>query len=219
MRYYALDTSARGDAETDAEHEEGWRKGDVASCPACGATIGMLAWLPPLCAELKLFGNHFGDFAFIRGSDDFLVSQKFRGVYYAQRLTGLVGFDPVQVVKVRSRRKLTSEPPMYFRVSANYGQTALDLAVSGFEWLEQPTCRECWSAHIVRWKCLKLKEGTWTGEDAFRPRGKPRQIMVSQRFKDACGLYGIKNAVFVPAEISGYDFYKGMETTKFKAPQ
>jgi hypothetical protein len=207
MRFYTLNMSPRGDADTCAEEEEGHNRGDAALCPRCGSAVGMLAWLPPLRVVLKLYGKEFGDFAFMGARDDFLASQKFRETYFQHRLTGLVGFDPVDVIGVKSRRKNLSAPPKYFRVCAPYGKTALDLRASGAAWLEQPTCPLCWTATIVRWKRLVVDEATWTGEDAFRPRGMAGQTMVSQRFKDACDQHGIKNAIFTPAEISGHDFY------------
>jgi hypothetical protein len=152
---------------------------------------------------------------------DFLVSQKFREVYFQHGLTGLVGFDPVEIIKVKSksRRKILSRSPMYFRVRANYGGTALDLAASGMEWLEQPTCSECYTATIVRWKRLVVKEDTWTGDDIFRPRGMSGEVMVTRRFKEACLSHGITNAVFMPGEKACHDFYPGLVTGKFRAPQ
>jgi hypothetical protein len=219
MHFFALDTSADGEAETCFENEKGYNQGDAELCPVCGAAIGMLAWLPPLRVTLQLYGKELGDFAFGSGGDDFLVSPAFRDVYYRYGLSGLAGFDPVEVLKVKSRRKNLPKPPMYFRVCANYGQTALDLAASGFEWLEQPTCRLCWTATIVRWKRLVVKDATWSGEDIFRPRGMAGEIMVSQRFKDACERHAIKNAIFTPAEQSGHDFDPDQVTGKFKAPQ
>ncbi len=87
-------------------------------------------------------------------------------------------------------------------------QMALDMAASGFEWVDPPTCPQCRTGNIKRWKRLALEPGTWTGEDAFRPWGSNR-IMVSERFKDACERHGIKNAEFTPAEQAGHDFYLG----------
>ncbi len=59
----------------------------------------------------------------------------------------------------------------------------------------------------MRWKRVIVDENTWNGADAFRPRGSPGETIVSQRFKDACELNGITNAVFLPAETYGHDFY------------
>lgn len=218
MQFFSLDVHPNGNAETCFTQEEGYRHGDALRCPACGAAVSMLAWLPPFRVELELHGKEFGDLAFGPGYD-FLASQKFREVYYQHALAGLAGFDPVDVINVKSRRKVGCRPPMYFRARASYGNTALDLAASGFEWLEQPACSYCYTATIVRWKRLVLKEDTWTGEDVFRPRGMAGETMVSQRFKDACQQHGIKNALFTPAEASGHDFYPGKATAKFRAPQ
>jgi hypothetical protein len=68
-------------------------------------------------------------------SNDFLVSERFKEVYEARHLTGLTGFDPVEVIKIKSHKKLRSEPPSYFRVGVYYGQPALDQAASGCEWI------------------------------------------------------------------------------------
>jgi len=210
VKFYSLNTNPDGDAETCVREEEGYHHGDAARCKICGAPTSMLAWLPPFRANLELFGRVFGDLAFLGASTDFLVSQKFRQAYYQAGLTGLIGFDPVEVLKVKSRRKHLPQPPMYFRVQAHYGTTALDLPASGMEWLERPTCDYCQVATIVRWKRLVVKDGTWSGEDIFRPRGMSGETMVSQRFKDACEQHRITNAYFTPAEESGYDFYPGM---------
>jgi hypothetical protein len=218
VRFYELRKWARGDAETCFSEQKGYRQGDAARCPVSGAAVSMLTWLPPFRVELELYGKHFGDLALDVGNS-FLVSQKFRQAYYQDGLTGLVGFDPVEVtkVKIKSRRKIQSRPPMYFRVSVMRGQAALDMAASGFEWVEPPTCPQCRTGNIKRWKRLALEPATWTGEDAFLPWGS-NSIVVSQRFKDACERHRIKNAVFTSAEEAGHDFYPGETGTDATTP-
>lgn len=211
MQFYELNMSPRGAADTCAEEEDGSPRGEAEVCLACGRAVGMLAWLPPFLVVLKLYGKTFGDFVFMGATDDILVSEKFRDVYRTNGLTGLVGFDPVEVVRVKSRRKKLAKPPTYFRVAAQYGNTALDLAASGIEWLTRPTCDLCRSATLVRWTGLIVEQSTWTGEDAFRPRGMPGATMVSERFKRACEANDITNAFFTPAEAAGHDFYPGDE--------
>jgi hypothetical protein len=210
MQFYVLDHFPSGDAETCASKETGYNLGDAPACPACGSAVGMLSWLPPFRVVLKLYGKEFGDFAFMGASNDFLVSQRFRDEYQRQSLTGLTGFDPVEVIRVKSRKKKRPEPPPYLRVGVSYGQPALDMPASGFEWLEPPTCPVCRTGNIIRWKRLVLESGTWTGEDAFRPRGLSGTIMVTERFKHACEEHQIKNAIFTPAEAAGHDFYPGL---------
>jgi hypothetical protein len=205
MQFYELEQSPGGDAETCYREEQGYNQGDAASCPACGGTISMLSWLPPFRVELELHGKEFGDFAFAPAANDILVTQKFCAVYHDHKLTGLTGFDPVEVLRIKGRRELP-KPPTYFRVSVGYDNPALDLAASGFQWHEPPKCTFCREATKIRWQRLALEEGTWLGEDAFRPRGMSAAIMVSQRFKDACEKIGITNAFFTTAEVAGQDF-------------
>lgn len=206
MQFYELEQCPQGDADTCYSEEEGYNQGDAASCPACGGATSLLSWLPPYRVVIELHGKEFGDFVFIPAGNDFLVSQKFREVYYSNGLTGLSGFDAVEVLRVKTRRKRLPNPPAYFRVTASYGQTALDLKASGLEWHEPPKCDYCRSAMKIRWQCLIVEDGTWSGEDAFRPRGLSSRIIVTQRFKDACEQNGITNAVFTPAELAGHDF-------------
>jgi hypothetical protein len=171
----------------------------------------MLQWPPPLRVDLKLYGKHFGDFVFCVGND-FLVSERFRVIYHSCGLSGLIGFDPVEITGVVTRkRRKTPSPPRYFRVGVIYGSAALDLTASGFEWLAPPTCTYCRIANIVRYQRLVLEDGTWTGADAFRPRGLSAQIMVTQRFKDLCEENKITNAFFTAAEVAGTDFYPGLK--------
>lgn len=214
VQFFSLNAHPNGEAETCFSEEEGYNQGDAEYCPACRAPVSSLTWLAPFRAELELYGKEFGDFAFGHGSDVFLASQKFRQLYYQYDLAGLLGFDPVEVIKVKykSNRKTDARPPMYFRVMVTRGQTALDMTASGFEWIDPPTCPVCRSGNKKRWKRLILEPGTWTGEDVFRPRGLTGEIMVSQRFKDACQHHAIKNAVFTPAEECGHDFYSGDTT-------
>lgn len=206
MQFYELEQSPGGDAEICYSEEEGYNQGDAVSCPTCGGTISMLSWLPPFRVELELHGKEFGDFAFAPAANDILVSQKFHDVYYDHKLTGLSGFDPIEVLRIKSRKRQLPKPPTYFRVSVSYGSSALDLAASGFEWHEPPKCDHCREATKTRWQRLALEEGTWSGKDAFRPRGMSAAVMVSQRFKDACEQNGITNAFFTPAEQAGHDF-------------
>src|SRR4051794_20153926 len=90
VRFYELDRHPSGNWETCFSYEEGYNQGDAERCPACGAFISALKWLPPYRVELDLYGKRFGDLAFGFGGDDLLVSQKFRQVYYEYSLAGLI---------------------------------------------------------------------------------------------------------------------------------
>lgn len=140
-----------------------------------------------------------------------LISLRFRELYHRHGLKGLSGFEPVEVIKVKSRRKKMPDPPPYFRAVVGRGRTAIDVVASGFEWLEGPTCTECRDAHIVRWQRIVIEQETWTGDDIFIARGLSGTFIVSKKFKDVCESNDVTNAIFVPAESYGHDFYPGMK--------
>jgi hypothetical protein len=60
---------------------------------------------------------------------------------------------------------------------------------------------------LRRWQRVILEPGSWTGEDIFHARGLPATYITSERFKEVCERYRIANAVLIPAEEYGYDFY------------
>ena len=210
MSFFVLDSFPRGSADTEMTEAKGYVQGDALRCRGCGRYVGGLKWLAPYRAELALHGREFGDFVF-GGGDDFLVSQNFVTIYRRHGLTGLSGLEPVEIVKVKSRRKKGPEPPPYFHVVVSRSRTAIDLAASGFEWLEPPNCMECRLGDIIRWKRIVIEDGTWTGEDIFIARGLSGTILTSERFKVVCNDNHITNAIFVPAESYGHDFYPGLK--------
>lgn len=182
----------------------------------------MLKWLPPYRVSIKLYAQEFGDFVFGAGGEDLLVSELFADLWRHHGLNGLSGFDPVEVIKVKSRRKNPPSPPRYIRVAVGRGPAALDLKASGMEWLEPPDCMKCRSSGIVRWQRVVIENDTWTGEDIFSPRGLSGTWVVTSRFKALCEDYQIKNAKFIPAEEHGHDFYPGLkdpsELDQFRSP-
>ena len=211
MQFYVLDKFPRGPADTCMGKAKGYVQGDAPRFSKCGGTVGMLEWLPPFRVEIELYGKEFGDFVFGASSNVLVISLRFKELYHDHGLTGLSGFEPVEVIKIKSRRKKKPDPPPYFRAVVGRSRTAIDLAASGFEWLKPPTCMECRRAHIIRWQRIVIEKGTWTSDDIFIPRGLSATIVVSQRFKDICESNGVTNAIFLPAESYGHDFYPGMK--------
>jgi hypothetical protein len=207
-RFYSLSGRDSGDADTTALREPGFNRGDALKCCRCGEAVSLMSWLPPFRVLLQRYGKDFGDIVFLPGSD-FLVSERFRGLYGQSGLTGLLDFEAVTVVKVQTPQRNRPETPQYYKVGVHYGRAALDLTASDFEWEHSPTCDECRTDHIKRWKRLVVEEATWTGEDAFRPRGMFSAILVTERFKTFCEEHQITNAEFTPAEQAGHDFYPG----------
>jgi hypothetical protein len=108
--------------------------GDIAKCEVCGQPVGPRAWLPPYNVELETWGNGFGDIAFTHVSQDILVTPTFRKAYDKSGLTGLSGFEAVQVAHVRKHKDFHGDIPLYQRGHILRGKPAIDPVASGVEW-------------------------------------------------------------------------------------
>ena len=140
-------------------------------------------------------------------ASDILVSLRFKELWENQGLAGLSDFEPVEVVKVTRHRKLVGEPPLYFKAAVVLSQAVVDDVASGVEQEEPPTCPACrLGGGIKCWRAIIIEPGTWDGIDIFRPRWAGA-FLATSRFKDFCEVNEIRNAVFIPAEEYGHDFY------------
>ncbi len=200
-RFFVLQPNVWGPYDTQFDDVEPVNCGDPPQCPQCGEHMGMLTWLPPYRVELELHGQGFGDFVEGPGYDA-LISERFAQAFRAEGLTGLLGFHPVEVVRVRRRRKRPqpgSVPP-YVAVTACFGRGAVDEARSRIRRSEPITCPECRSAGVDSVHGFALEPGTWQGEDVFRPRGKRGSIVVSERFALFVQRHGFTNMKLTPIE-------------------
>jgi hypothetical protein len=192
---------------TRASPEEGFNVGPAPRCPACGSFVGLLRWLPPYRVELETWGREFGD-VMITG-EELLVSERFKGTYTRSGLRGLLGFEPVEVIKVKRHRRCGGEPPRYFKAEVVRSETTVDLVASEAEWeggeLECPVCLDH-SGTFLRQKRVVIKSETWTGHDIFHARGGTN-FVASRRMKETCEANEIKNAVWIPASDFEVDYY------------
>jgi hypothetical protein len=202
-RFFVLtegESWSRYDAEVDPVEPE--NLGEAPRCPRCGDFIGMLPWLPPYRAELELHGQELGDLLKVPGYE-LLISERFAEAFRAEGLTGLEGFHPVEVLRVRRRGKGSRKPlavPRYQVVSPCYGRGAVDKVLNRVRTPEPPTCPECRATGVDAIHGFVLEPGTWAGEDIFRPRGMQGDIVVSERFKDFAERHQLTNVVLTPTE-------------------
>ena len=207
--FFVLDSAPEGEtlrARTDALTMDNPKLGEAPRCPACGQYTGGMSWLPPFRVELRAWGREFGDLAFV-SADEILVSERSLALWHQNRLVGLSGFEQVDVEKVQGDRQLVGKPPRYFRAAVKVTRAEIDYDSSGFEWERPPDCPECRLGHLLkRWRRILIKPGTWTGEDLFIPF-QMNVFLASKRFKQFCEANEITNAVFLPAEEYGHDFY------------
>lgn len=81
--------------------------GEAVKCEECGSFLTGLEWLPPL--DVKLSRGKVGDV--IYGTfDHFIVSERFKELYYENKFQGIHSFDPVTMYQ---RGKLILEKYYY----------------------------------------------------------------------------------------------------------
>src|SRR5687767_2713767 len=108
-RFSVLSDDMWGPHDTKLSTVDPANLGEAPLCPRCGRAHGMLTWRPPFRAELELHGEGFGDFATGPGYEA-LISERFADTFRAEGLTGLLGFHPVEVVRVRRRTRKGPKP-------------------------------------------------------------------------------------------------------------
>jgi hypothetical protein len=219
-RFFVLEADVWGPHDTQFDTVEPDNLGDPPPCPKCGKTIGMLTWLPPYRAELELYGRGLGDFVEGPGND-VLISERMAEAFRAEGLTGLLGFHPVEVVRVRRKRKgpKPDTVPRYFAVTARFGPGAVDDARSRLRRDKPVTCPECRSTGVDTIHGFTLESGTWQGEDVFRPRGLQGDVVVSERFAEFVKRHGFTNMKLTPTEEYVWDpGGKGPPASSYVAP-
>ncbi|MFL5345440.1 MAG: imm11 family protein [Hyalangium sp.] len=200
-RFFVLEHDLLGPHDTQFRDVKPINLGDAFLCPRCGDAISMLTWMPPYRVELELHGQGFGDF--VEGTGyDVLISERMAEAFRAEELTGLLGFHPVEVVRVRRKRK-GAKPgavPRYFAVTACFGRGAVDEERSRLRRAEAVTCPECRNPGRDSIHGFVLEPDTWRGEDVFRPRGLQGRILVSERFAEFVRCHGFTNMKLIPTE-------------------
>jgi hypothetical protein len=200
-RFFVLKEDLHGPCDTDFDTAEPVNLEEAPRCPLCGGAVGMLTWLPPYRGELTLHGESSGDFVKFPGYE-VLVSERFAEAFRAEGLTGMLGFHPVEVSRVRGKRK-GSKPvnvPRYFLVSPCFGRAAVDMAQSRIRHEQPVSCPECRDIGPDSIHGFALEPGTWAGEDVFRPRGLQGRIVVSERFAGFVARHGLTNMRLIPIE-------------------
>jgi uncharacterized protein DUF1629 len=220
-RFFVLKHEMWGSHDTTFSSAPPDNTADAPRCPVCGDIMGMRPWLPPYRGEVKLHSGGFGDFIEAAGYD-VLISERMAEAFRADGLTGFQGFHPVEVLRVRGRRKKSQplEVPRYFAVTACFGRAALDVAHSRLRIREPVTCTECRSIRVDTIHGFTLEPGTWAGEDVFRPRGKTGSIVASERFAAFVQRHALTNMKLIPTEEYVWDPLRlGPPTAPEPAPE
>jgi hypothetical protein len=178
--------------ETDPVH-----LGDAPRCGSCRRFIGGRPWLPPHRAELTLHGSKWGDFAF-RGAvgEDFLMSSSAAAAFQDSDLTGLTGFEPVEVARVSGT---STAAPEYVHVAVQIGSARIDEARSSLRRSGDVECHDCGVAGMLdAIHGFAVSSESWTGDDVFIALGLPGTPIVSERFKNWAEAAQLTNVQFTP---------------------
>jgi len=199
-RFFVLEADVWGPRDTQFHMLDPDNVGDAPQCPQCGTTIGMLTWLAPYRVDLELFGQEPGDFARGPGGNSVLISERMAEAFRSEGLTGLQGFHPAEIIRVRGRRKQskTAIQPHYVVVTPCLGRGAVDELHSRLRRNKPVTCPGCRSTGVDSIHGFTLEPGTWQGEDVFRPRGLQGDIVVSERFAEFVKRHGLTNMKLIP---------------------
>ncbi|HLL53325.1 MAG TPA: hypothetical protein VK447_07260 [Myxococcaceae bacterium] len=205
-RLFVMKKLLGGQDDTEFIKVEPVNRGPGLHCPQCGNGIGMLTWEPPYRAELELYGKAYGDLVDGPGSG-LLVTERFANDFRAEGLTGLSGFHPVEVVRVRRKRPgpKAGLPPRYLYVTVGHGQPAADMERSRIKGSRPMGCTWCRYVGTDAIDGIVLEAGTWHGEDVFEPRGLWGTTVVSERFMRFAERHAMSHMSFVPIEKYVYD--------------
>ncbi|HEY8210242.1 MAG TPA: DUF1629 domain-containing protein [Myxococcaceae bacterium] len=184
--------------DTTALMGEGFETGDAPTCPVCNGVLGLRQWLPPYRVELTVHGKE-GAGDFVECVCNLLISERMADAFRSERLMGLEGFQPVDVVKMNAHARRLGIP-RYFFVKAAFGQAAVDEARSRIRRVKPIECEECRRQDVDGIHGFRIQAGSWDGLDVFRPRGLQSREVVSERFADFVQGHGLTNIKLVPTE-------------------
>ena len=198
MRFFVLNQLTHGAHDTEFTRTSD-NVGDGLHCPQCAEPLGSLSWEPPYQGEVELHGKAFGDLV-KAPCGGLLVTEHFAAAFTAEGLTGLSGFHPVELVRVKRRGRKPGPPPAYLFVTPVWGPSALDLERSRLHTSAPIKCTWCRDTGVDAIDGLALEEGTWSGEDIFRPRGLWGRILVSERFMRFAQRHALSHFSFIPID-------------------
>jgi hypothetical protein len=181
-------------------------------CVCCGRVMGPCQYKSPINVVLEFEAgvSKYGDILDF-SADALLVSDRFKNRFVSEGLTGLSGFESVNITEIRGRSPLNQIRPSYAHASVLRSRAAIDEKASGVRRMgEDAICRECrLGGTLKRVARIVLEPGSWDGLDLFIARGLPGDIIVTDRFKSFAEHHQFANINLVNTEDYAFDFYPG----------
>lgn len=180
---------------------------DAIRCEICGSARTLLRVVPPWKVTLECDDRGFGDIVF--GSQEgFIASERFRSLWELEKLSGIESFEPIEVLKIKRRRKFSGDPPPYFHASIVATDATIDEELSEVNWMRPPTCKECRNGIVNGWNRVIFKPETLVPFDLFHPRWPRSLTVASEHFKEFVERHGITNSRLIPCEEHVPRFYR-----------
>jgi hypothetical protein len=155
-----------------------------------------------------LHGSAWGDFAFRGdGGEDILISEQAAQLFRDEGLSGLTGFEPVEITRIVGSSE-SMPPPTYLHVAVIRTDATVDEQRSSLIRPEPASCNRCRSAPLEGVRGFALQSPSWTGEDVFFTRGLSGVVIASQKFSGFVDRHDLANVRFVPTERYEWNPYR-----------
>lgn len=147
---------------------------------------------------MRLVGKRYPDRLVDCLVEPLVVSERFVKMYHQERLKGVSGFMPIQVVNP------TASTPNYFLGQVSFNQSVqVDLShtiVEGKHMGESCSLCNPWGTTRDKIHKLALYTEKWDGQDIMRIYAPLGHVIVSRRFYDCIRQYGLTNFAMIPVE-------------------
>ena len=168
-------------------------------CAACG-DAGPTQWSSPYRVKLIASGVLLSDVAF-GPRTDLLVTREFQSFWQAHGLSGLSGFEPVDVVDVSANTTFTGEERAYLHCAVERTEGWIDDKESEVERTGGRTCPQCGNGGVLKHlRRVVLKNLPWRLPDLFLVKCLPIAVLASPRFAKALGKSALTGCELVAAE-------------------
>ena len=168
----------------------------------------MLRWLPPYRGTLTLYDQQPGDLAFGPGNG-LVVSERLAHAFQQEQLQGIDRFYPIEISRVRGKggRRSPAPLPPYLYALPPWGSAAVDESCSRIRRDAPISCDFCRGTGVEAIHGFDLEEGSWNGDDLFRPRGLSGTIVASARFEQFVARHSFTNITLTPTRTFVHDHH------------
>jgi hypothetical protein len=157
-------------------------------------------WLAPFEVDLTASGALLADVAF-GPRTDLLVTQRFVDFWRGAGLTGLSGFEPVEVRDISAVTTFTGIERDYFHCTVSTVASTLDDKESEAERTGGMPCSACGFGGVLKHlRRVVLKERPSPEPDLFVVKGLPTAVLAGERFEAAWKASRLAGCQLVPAD-------------------